>query len=96
MYLQTLRGPADPFLDPGPWTLNLGASGLVGACVGALGTWIGLHVGLGARGLGLGAWVWAWIGGVGLRLGLVESALWDVGPWTLDLGIYRNADISRV
>ena len=49
--LQALRGPADPLLDPGPWTLDLEAwtLGLSATCLG-----LGLELGKGLGGLRLG------------------------------------------
>ena len=51
--------------------MELGTLGF-GAWVGALGMWIGLHVGLGARGLDLGAFGWGLEWGFGIGLGFVD------------------------
>ena len=84
----------------GGWTLNPGARGLnlglglgawVGDWVGVLGMGIGLHVVFGAWGLGLGA-CWGSDFGFGLRFALMDGASWDLGLWTLDLGLW---DLQR-
>ena len=80
----------------GAWGLVLWA--WIGAWIAVLGMWIWLHVDFGAGGLGLGAWVGAWIGRLGLCWGMwigLHGTL-NIGPWTLDLGIFRNVDIALV
>ena len=57
-------------MELGTLGLGLGLGLGSGLWVGALGMWIGLHVGLGARGLELGASVGAWSGGLGFGWGL--------------------------
>ena len=97
-------GARRPFLYPGPWTLQIESWGLV--LVWGLGWGLGCglsHVdrpSCGRQVWGLGAWAWvgAWIGRLGLCWGMwfgLHGSL-NIGPWTLDLGIRRNIDISMV
>ena len=54
MELQTLRGPADPLLDPGPWTLDLEALTLMLSWEDLRATWVRSGAILGLPGVILG------------------------------------------